>query len=165
MLFFPLLIIVGLLVWFLHKMGGSDFLPDFARLLDRPQIVDGFTGFLTGRSSLSGEFRGRGVEISLKRKRGRHSLGYLVVTMRTGTPVKIDSHAFSAFRNDRDAELALFALEARHEVKLTHEPYSLKVLWMPIGFFIFPGRFEPEKWRDVLTHMHALAGSLDRRAA
>jgi hypothetical protein len=164
MLFLPVLICVGLLVWFLHT-SGRDFLPDFAKLLDRPQIVDGFTGFLTGRSSLTGEFRGRNVEVSLKRKRGRYSLGYLVVTMKTSAPVTIESYAFSAYGHDRDAELALFALETRHDVKLTHEPYSLKVLWMPIGFFIFPGRFEPEKWRDVLTHMHALAGSLERRAA
>jgi hypothetical protein len=164
MLVLPLLVIIGLVVWFVHK-SGSAFLPDFARLLDRPQIVEGFAGFLTGRSLLTGEFRGRRMEISLKRKRGRYGLGYLVVRMQTGTPVTVESHAFSANRHDRDAELALFALEARHKVRLTHEPYSLKVLWMPIGFFIFPGRFEPEKWRDVLTHMHALAGSLERRDA
>jgi hypothetical protein len=165
MIAFPTLVLVGLFAWLLHKIGGADFLPQFAKLLDRPQIVEGLTGYLTGCSSLTGEFRGRNVDVSLKRKRGRYSLGYLVVTMRTSAPVTIESHAFSAYGHDRDAELALFALETRHDVKLTHEPYSLKVLWMPIGFFIFPGRFEPEKWRDVLTHMHALAGSLERRAA
>ena len=125
MLLLPALIGVGLLVWFLHK-SGSDFLPDFAKLLDQPEIVDGFTGFLTGRSSLTGEFRGRKVDVSLKRKRGRHSLGYLVVTMRTSAPVSIESHAFSASGHDRDGELALFALETQHDVQLTHQPYSLK---------------------------------------
>lgn len=166
MTFFPVLVLVGLSAWFLHKIGGGDFLHQFAQLVERPQIVEGFTGYLTGRSTLTGEVRGRNVEIFLKRKRTRrHSVGYLVVSMGTTAPTTVASHAMSSYRHDRDAELALFALEAKHDVRLTHEPYTLKVLWMPAGFVLFPGRFDPGKWRDVLTQMHALAGAIERKAA
>ena len=58
MIAFPTLVLIGLFAWLLHKIGGADFLPQFARLLDRPQIVEGLTGYLTGRSTLTGEFRG-----------------------------------------------------------------------------------------------------------
>jgi hypothetical protein len=166
MIFFPTLVLVGLSVWFLHKIGGGDFLPQFAKLVDRPQVVEGFTGYLTGRSVLTGEYRGRKTEVFLKRKRTRHSVGYLVVSMVTNAPAAVDSHGMSAYcRPDRDAELALFALEAKHEVQLTHDPFCLKARWSLAGFFIFPGRFDAEKWGHVLASTHALAGSLERRAA
>lgn len=164
MLFFPTLVLVGLFAWVLHRIGGGDFLPGFATLVDRAQIVEGLSGYLTGRSTLTGEFRGRNVEIFLKRSRGRRTFGYLVVSMQTTAPRSVDSHSFTTYsREDRDAELALFALEVKHEVQLTHDPYCLKVRWMPMGFYIFPGRLDPDKWRDVLTQMHTLAGSLERQ--
>jgi hypothetical protein len=166
MLFFPILVLVGLLAWVLHQITGGDFLRGFAQLVDRSQIVEGLSGYLAGRSTLIGEFRGRTVEVFLKRKRSRHVFGYLIVSMQTTSPTPVDAHRLSAYsRQDRDAELALFALEVKHEVQVTHEPYSLQVRWAPMGFFVFPGRFDPEKWRDVLASMQAVAGSLERRAA
>ena len=72
---------------------------------------------------------------------------------------------FAGYRPDRGSELALFALEAKHELRLSHHDGCLKALWQPIGFFIFPGHFERPKWQSVLEAMHTLADSLERRAA
>ncbi|MGH3116467.1 MAG: hypothetical protein ACRD09_09735 [Vicinamibacterales bacterium] len=163
---FVVVILLGVGVWLAYGYPGKGFLPGFAKLLDRPQIVGGFINGLAGRSYLTGEFRGRKLVILMKRKRGKYdSPGHLVVSMETSAAASIDPHDFAAFRQNRDADLALFALEGRHELRLTHQAGCLKALWQPIGFFIFPGRFEPQKWQNVLEEMHALAGSLERRAA
>ena len=104
--------------------------------------------------------------ILLQRKRGRHDLpGRLVVSMETGAAAAMEPLDFAGYRPDRGTELALFALEAKHELRLSHQDGCLKALWQPIGFFIFPGHFERPKWQSVLEAMHTLADFVARRAA
>ena len=161
-----LVLLLGIGVWLAYGRNGMGFLPSFAHLLDRPQIVGGFVNWLGGRSYLKGEFRGRKVVILLQRKRGRHDLpGRLVVSMETGAAAAMEPLDFAGYRPDRGTELALFALEAKHELRLSHQDGCLKALWQPIGFFIFPGHFERPKWQSVLEAMHTLADSVERRAA
>jgi hypothetical protein len=163
---FIIVVLLGVGAWLAYGHAGTGFLPGFAKLLDRPQIVGGFINWLGGRSYLKGEFRGRKVVILLQRKRGRYDPpGRLVVSMETGGAATMDSHEFASFTSDRGTELALFALEARHALRLTHQDGCLKALWEPIGFFIFPGQFERPKWESVLEAMHTLADALERRAA
>ena len=152
----------------LHAYGRNlpGRLPGFAHLLDRPQIVGGFVNWLGGRSYLKGEFRGRKVVILLQRKRGRHDPpGRLVISLETGAAAAMEPLDFAGYRPDRGTELALFALEAKHELRLSHQDGCLKALWQPIGFFIFPGQFERPKWQSVLEAMHTLADSVARREA
>ena len=85
-------------------------------------------------------------------------LALLATHRETGAAATMDSHDFANWP-DRGTEPALFALEASHELRLTHRDGCLKALWQPIKVFIFPGRFEPPKWQSVLEAMHALAGS------
>jgi hypothetical protein len=56
---------------------------------------------------------------------------------------------------------ALDVLIGRHGLSLELDGGWLKATWMPMGFFIFPGRFDPEKWREVLAHMQMLALELE----
>ena len=112
------------------------------------------------------KFRGRKVVILLQRKRGRHDLpGRLVVSMETGAAAAMEPLDFAGYRPDRGTELALFALEAKHEAQAVPSDGCPEALWQPIGFFIFPGRFERPKWQSVLEAMHTLADSVARRAA
>lgn len=163
---FVLVLLLGTGVWLAYGRAGTGFLSGFANLLDRAEIVGGFINWLGGRSYLTGEFRGRKIVILLQRKRGRHDPpGRLVVSMETGGAAVMNPHDFAGYRPDRGTELALFALEATHELRLTHQDGCLKALWQPTGFFIFPGQFERPKWEGVLEAMHTLAASLERRAA
>jgi hypothetical protein len=59
--------------------------------------------------------------------------------------------------------LALFALEAKHDLVLRLRDGCLKALWQPFNLMFFPGVFDPDKWQSVLEAMHCLAGSLERR--
>ena len=56
---------------------------------------------------------------------------------------------------------ALDVLIGRHGLSLELDQGWLKATWKPIGAFIFPGRFETEKWREVLANMHVLAHELE----
>lgn len=162
MLFFFFLVALG--IWFVFVPRAS-FLTDFGKLIDHPKITAGFVNTLARRSYLTGQFRGRKIVILLQRKRGKYGRAYLVVSMETSATKTIESYEFLGVRETRDGELALFALEVKHELRLTHQPGCLKVLWEPFSVLFFPGRLDPEKWRDVLAQMHALAGSVEQRAA
>ena len=58
--------------------------PSFAALLDRPVRKTGWLPFITGLETAGGDFQGRPVLLALHHKRGRNSLGYLVVAMQPG---------------------------------------------------------------------------------
>lgn len=147
--------------------GRSTFLPALAKLVDRPEIRRGLANYLGGRSYLVGEFRGRRLTVLLKLKVMKYGEpGYLVIAMETcASPQWLEHDDFEAHARDRDGELALFALKAQHDLELALQDGCVKARWQPMGFFIFPGRFDPQKWQIVLEQMHALAGSLERRAA
>ena len=158
----------GLLVYARPKTGFL-FLSDFATLLDRPEFVQGFENTLAKRAFLKGEFRGRKVVVLVQTGRGRFSRNF-VVSMETHAPVTMESYEFTGYRSDREGELALFALEVKHEFMLRHEEGCLKARWAPqktslFGFDSdFPPGFDTQKCESVLEAMHTLAGSIERRA-
>ena len=146
----------------------NGFLTDCATLLDRPEFVHGLENTLTRRAFLKGEFHGRKVVILLQNGRGEYSRN-LVVSMETRAAVTVESYALTGDRSDREAELALFALEVKHEFMLRHEEGCLKARWAPhkvasLFNFDFPPDFDTRKSQSVLEAMHTLAGSIERRA-
>jgi hypothetical protein len=164
-MFVYIVLLVGLGIALRFRVRKAGFLPWVSTLLERTTITEGFADGVAGRSSVTGEFRGRKVVVTLQRKRGRYGRAYLVVSMETSAMKTVDAHEFSRFGQTRDAELALFALEGEHGLCLRHEPGCLKASWEPIIGIFFPGRFEQPKWQSVLEAMHTLAGTLDQRAA
>ena len=162
---FPLLVLFAAIsVWVTYGRQRTGFLPDFAKLLDRPEFVDDLRNTLSGRTFLKGEFRGRKVVILLQRGRQSHP-HMLVLSMETNAAMTMESYEFAGYRADRDGELALFALEAKHELVLRLRDGCLKALWQPFNVLFFPRACDPKKWRSVLEAMHTLVGSLERRAA
>jgi hypothetical protein len=158
---FVILLAIGIGLTY-RRRPRRGFLPDFAKLLDRPEFVDGFDNRMMGRSFLKGEFRGRKVVILLQHGKGKY-LSMVVVSVETQAAATIESYEF-CYRADREAELAMFALEVDHELKLRHEDGCLKAKWSPFAL-LFPPPFDPPKWQSVLESMHTVAGSLERRAA
>jgi hypothetical protein len=160
MVFVLTLLAIG--VWLMFRRPTRGFLPDFAKLLDRPEFVDESGPGPITRSFLKGDFRGRKVVILLQTRRG---VGKLVVSMETHSRATMESHDFTGYRSDREGELALWALEVDHKFGLRHSDGCLKGVWGGGSFFGFGGRFDPAKMQAVLEAMHTLAGSLERRAA
>ena len=77
--------------------------PAFAALLDRPVRKTGWLPFITGLETAGGEFQGRPVLLALHHKRGRHSLGYLVVAMQPRTGSAQEAAALGAAAHQRGA--------------------------------------------------------------
>ena len=155
-------------LWSAFARPKTGFLPDVATLLDRPEFVHGLENTLAKRAFLKGEFRGRKVVVLLQNGRGEYSRN-LIVSMETRAPVTMESYEFTGYRSDREGELALFALEVKHEFMLRHEEGCLKARWAPqkaasLFTFDFPPNFGTQKCRSVLEAMHTLAGSIERRA-
>ena len=155
-------------LWSAFGRRRTGFLPDFATLLDRPEFVHGLENTLANRAFLKGEFRGRKVVVLLQTGRGEYSRN-LVVSMETSAPVVMHSYEFAGYRADREGELALFALEVKHEFLLRHEERCLKARWAPVKAaslftFTFPPTFDPKKWQSILEAMDTLAGSIERHA-
>jgi hypothetical protein len=162
---FPLFVLfAAITVWLNYGRPRLGFLPDFAKLLDRPEFVNDVRNRLSGRAFLKGEFRGRKVLILLQH--GRKSRPHmLVLSMETQAPMTMDSYEFAGYKADREGELALFALEAKHELVLRLKDGCLKALWQPFHVLFFPRAFDPTKWQSVLEAMHTLVVSLERKAA
>jgi hypothetical protein len=140
-----------------------DFLSDLAKLLDRPDFVDGPAIGPMRRSFLKGEFRGRKMVIMLQNRRGIETV---VVSMETRSDVSLQTYDFAGYRTDRESELALFALEVKHGLRLKHEARCLKAMWGPPWHALFLGiSFDPTNWQTVLEGMHTMAGSIEGRAA
>jgi len=155
-------------LWSAFRRPQTPFLLDFATLLDRPEFVHGLQNTLAKRAFLKGEFRGRKVVVLLQNGRGEYSRN-LVVSMETRAPVTMESYEFTGFRSDREGELALFALEVKHEFMLRHEEGCLKARWAPQKMtshfnFDFPPNFDKQKCQKVLEAMQTLVGSIERRA-
>ena len=73
-----LLLLIGFVIWKLWAPAMA-WTPGFAALLDRPVQKAGWLPFITGVEAAGGDFNGRPVLLALHHKRGRNSLGYLVV--------------------------------------------------------------------------------------
>ena len=155
---FLLLVAVGFVIWTLMAPGRS-FLPGFAQLLMEPVLQQSPLSFFSGRSYVLGRFGGREVAVRLQQKRGKYQAGYLVIAVRTG-PQTLDANGIETHTRDEAGRQALFTIAA-NDLPLSVESGWLKALWMPVGFVIFPGRFEEEKWRRVLEAMVAVAASLE----
>jgi len=156
--------IAALVMW--HKYGGSQggVLPGFAKLLERPEFVDEFDNWLPGRRFLKGEFRGRRVVIMHQSRDGDGDYEpMIVVSMETCAGASMETYELAGFKPDRETELALFALEVKHELALKHEERCLKAKWRPSAMF-FPRVFDPSKARSVLEAMHTVASSIERHA-
>jgi hypothetical protein len=154
--------------WIVSWRPKEAFLTDFATLLEAPELVDGLEKILGRRAFLKGEFRGRKVVVLLQNLRNDYSPN-LILSMETHAPMTMDTFDFADYRSDRDGEVALFALEVKHEFMLRHEEGCLKARWAPhkmtwrfFDFNIPP--FDRQKCRSVLEAMDALAGSIERRA-
>lgn len=157
-------VVMPIIYWLSRADGHRGFLQDFAKLLDGPEIRAGFANYVYGRSYLVGGFSGRKVRILLERG-GEDSPSFLVVSMETRDLRALSHSDFEDHARDRAGELALYALKARHDLRLALRDGCVKARAEPRMFRSFPGRFDPDKWRDVLQQMDALAGSLERRAA
>ena len=158
--FAPLLLGVIAFVAWKFTTAGRQFLPEFARLLSTPALQQGPLSVLSGRAYLTGQFRGRDVAIRLQKRRGEYQVGYLVVAMRTSGPLLLDANGIETHTADAAGRQALFTI-ATHDLLLSVDGGWLKTMWQPIGFMIFPGRFDDRKWRPVLEAMAAVASSLD----
>ena len=160
--------LVSLCVWSAFGRSKTALLPEFAKLLDRPESVHGLENMLVKRAFLKGDFRGRKVVVLVQNGRGKYFRNF-VVSMETRAPVTMESYAFAGYRSDREGELALFALEVKYEFMLKHEEGCLKARWAPhkaasLLTWHFPPNFDAQKCQSVLEAMHILAGSIERRA-
>lgn len=158
-----LLIVVAVAIWMIAAPGAR-FLPQFARLLTGPKIERGPFNFFSGRSYAGGTFQGREAAVRLQLKRSRYAQGYLVLALRLGGSAALDeaggAASVDAHVHDAAGRRALELL-ASHDVQLSIEEGWLKALWQPQGFIIFPGRFAPDTWRQVLESMSIVATSLE----
>jgi hypothetical protein len=150
----------AIVTWVTYGRRRTRFLPDFESLLERPELVDGFSDLVAARSFLKGEFRGRNVVILVQHGDEDPTL---VVSMETHAALTMDTYDFAGYKADREGELALFALEVKHELMLRHMDGYLKAQRCPLGFF--PRSFDRSKWQSVLEAMDTLAGSIERRAS
>ena len=155
-------IAIGALAW-VFIAPGQRFLPAFTRLLSEPTIQRGAFSFFSGRSYATGKFEGRDVAIRLQVKRGRYSLGYLVVAFRTGGPPVLDYDGIDARTRDDAGRRALASIAA-NDLVISVEDGWLKALWRPVGFIVFPGRFAEDRWRRVLAALNTVASSLEAAA-
>ena len=156
-------IVVAVAIWMIAAPGAR-FLPEFARLLTGPTIERGPFNFFSGRSYARGKFQGREAAVRLQLKRSRYAQGYLVLALRLeGTAVLGEGGGGANIdaRVHDDAGRRALASLAGHDILLSVEEGWLKALWQPQGFLIFPGRFAPDKWRQVLESMSILAASLE----
>ena len=154
-----LLFIIAAIVWALNAQGAR-FLPRFSTLLQAPRIDRDAFSIVSGRSALGGRFQDRDVVVRLQLKRGRYAMGHLVVALRTNGEQALNRESIEARVKDDDGRRALSALAA-HGLKLSVDHGWLQARWQPWGLMIFPGRFDEEKWRQVLDAMSSVAKSLD----
>jgi hypothetical protein len=115
--------------------------------------------------TVGGEYDGRPALLVLHHKRGRNTLGYLVVAMQPAAGASLEGKYSGPFRewvSEPTARSAWETLELQEALKLTFADGWMRATWQPHGLFIFPGAFEPERWRRVLRSMHTVVTSLDR---
>jgi len=152
-------VLLGFVVWKLWAPAMA-WVSGFATLLDRPVQKTGVLPFIAGLETAGGHFQGRPVLLALHHKRGRYSLGYLVIAMQPGKG-SIQEDGGLGGLNGPEARTALDQLEAAEGLHLSLDDGWLKARWQPGGFTIFPGRFDPERWHRVLLAMAVVASSLE----
>ena len=153
------LLAIAFVVWKLWAPAMA-WAPGFATLLDRPVGKTGWLPFIAGLETAGGEFQGRPVLLALHHKRGRNSLGYLVVAMQPRTGSAQATAALGVLPTS-EARTALDRLEGHEGLNVSLDDGWLKARWQPGGFTIFPGRFDAARWRGVLSAMSAVASALE----
>ena len=156
-------LLIGFVVWKLWTPAMA-WAPGFATLLERPAMKTGVLPFITGLETVGGDFDGRPVLLALHHKRGRNSLGYLVVAMQPHTTSAVSGDVL-ATRTTPEVRAALEELEIGSGLHMSFDDGWLKARWQPSGFMIFPGQFEPQRWRKVLQAMAVVARSLESARA
>ena len=162
MVFVALAILLAIGLW--SKALPPAFLRGFATLVDDPEFVDSGISRQVHRWFLKGQFRGRKVVILFEQEIERE-YGRIIVSMETHATGEMETHDFTGYSADREGELALFALDAKHDLKLRLGDGCLKALSAPPwpSLLGFAPTFDARKWRSVLEAMDTLAGSLERR--
>ena len=164
------LIVLAVVIFIAWKLWAPApaFVRGFASLLDRP--VEGRPGalfWLVGTNHTGGQFAGRDVVFVLHQRRGRYDQGYAIVAMRLAGRVPGELETAGVLREwvaQSSARDAWDDLELRQELKLAFAEGSLKATWMPALAFMFPGRFDAQRWRGILQSMQAVVLALEQRA-
>lgn len=136
---------------------GERFLDGFTGLLGDARLRRGPFSVLSGRSYISGLYRGREVAVRLQLKRSRYGQGYLVMAMRLQAD---PGPAALAARTANTAAGQARSLLDDHNLQLSIDAGWLKALWQPQGLVIFPGRFDPGTWAQVLDALATLESAL-----
>ena len=157
------LLLLGFAVWKLWAPAMA-WVPSFAALLDRPVQKTGLLPFVTGLETAGGDFQGRPVLLALHHKRGRNSLGYLVIAMQPGQG-SIREQGGLGRPHAPEARTALDQLETDEGLHVSLDGGWLKARWQPVGFMIFPGHFDHDRWHRVLRAMSVVASSLEAERA
>ena len=157
-----ILLLVGFVVWALWAPAMA-WAPGFAALLDRPVRKTGWIPFISGLETAGGDFHGRPVLLALHHRRGRNSLGYLVVAMQPRVAPG-DERDLLGRLHDTEARTALDELETGGGLHVSFDDGWLKARWQPSGFTMFPGRFDAGHWRRVLQAMSVVAVSLEAQS-
>jgi hypothetical protein len=158
------LAILGVVVWKLW-MPALSFAEGFRSLLERPTGSTGLWPFLKGVETTGGEYAGRPTLLILHHKRGRNTLGYLIVAMQPSGRMEMATRFSGALREwvrDPAARLAWDELELQHELKLSFAEGWLRATWQPHGALIFPGHFDRGRWQRVLRCMHTVVAALEK---
>ena len=167
-MFYALLIAVLAVATSKWLNPGPAFMRGFASLLARREHKRArLLGWLAGKDYVGGELDGRPAMLIVHARR-HYRMGYLIVGLATTSTREIqpdDPRTIDAWLSIPGAREAFDALIGRHHLTLALERGWLKATWQPMGFFIFPGRFDHEKWRDVLVHMQTIARGLESTAA
>lgn len=157
------LVVCGWVGWLLTRHIVR-FPIEFARLLDRAERRSGLGSLFGGRSRGTGEYQGRPVEL-LFQWPSEPQPGSATVSMRAVAPdqdpIRLHPRNGSGVA-DRELERALFALEGKHGLVLAVADGWLHATWQPVGFFIFPGRFDGARWREILAGLSVVAARLER---
>jgi hypothetical protein len=151
-----LVLLSAMVAWLMYGRRKTRFAADFARLLESPRPSDGVGDWIANRSAITGEFRGRKVAIVLQDRNEEPST--LVIAMATHAAPTMDTYDFAGYKGDRDGEVAAFALEVKHGLKLRHVEG-----WLKASRDSLPSSFDPSKWQGVLEALDTLCGSVERR--
>ena len=162
MLFLPILAIVAVLTWWLFSPTAR-FLNGFANLVDWPRTNRSLLKSLSCRSSVTGRFRERAVTLEIVHPY-ENRIGEIVLSMEVRAPGGAPWKDSTLTSRNPDISRATFDLEGKYEWILAAGDGWLRASSRPI-VLRFPGRFDPDKWRNSLSQMHVLADWLEKRAS
>lgn len=162
------LIAFGLLSWWTlwWTLSRGPRFDGFARLIDGA-CTD--WGFERGRLTrfVSGSYRDRPVTLQLFNSHddeASSSPATVVVTMKVRAPESEAWRSSLANLSNPDLSRATFDLEGRYGLVLTLRDGALKASCRSAPGWMFSGRFDEKRWRNVLAQMHVVAEWLERRA-